>query len=419
LCATIALHRHRYGRYAHVRPRKGLEGAAAWSPSLRRGTWHLRHAHAFSRLDAPPAETWWERPGWGNHVSRSNTAPAGKWDRDYEEFNPSMLDEGGEFKFNGPYCRAGEMGRAQPRSWELITISWKPKWHDGICFFDTALTDWRSDEELRRGFLTPEPQRGHPLHVLLFEHLRPQSRFDNIQPDRRHTFSILALGGQPIYEEYLLGNTGSWLSATGRTGCVMDWYWPGDGSDAVTFDFLQGQPFPASPWGSTSPTTRPVPMRRSDYTIGEATTSTDRWSACTRRGRCSPRDPTVPENGRASSGACLDHPWELIAPAGRWWQDPDPRPDPDDLPAHGRHHHGQRREVQHRSHRTDGRERSSPPRSISCGGWDWYRSRRLLFADCRAPGLPGVPGPAGLKVSPRGFKCIASRRGDDDPESTW
>lgn len=387
---------------------KLLRGLAAWIPELTRGTCVFATRMLFPAR-RPPAGAWWERPGWGV-MYQVEYRPGWEWDRDYGEFNPSMLDERGRFEFNGPYCRPAawvELSRELGVDYHIM----EAKWHDGICFFDTALTDWKSDEDYAADFSRLSREAGIPF-MFYYSHVFDHNpRFDDIQPDRRHTFSIIALGGQPAYEEYLIGQYRELVEGYEPDGMWMDWYWPGDGATTATFDFFRGS-HPGIALGFNFSNYLAGSYARSDYTIGEAHHLDGPLVSFKRTGKM--LLPVIHSAWKWSGifRRMLGRPWELIAPAGRWWQDPGPRPDPCELlrmaavtmASGGRFSLGA-------TARMDGSIVPTQVEQLRMLG-DWYRDRRALFSGALPLAYRGSR-PPGLQVSPRGFKCIASRLGDD------
>jgi alpha-L-fucosidase len=89
------------------------------------------------------------RPGW-------------RWMRDFKKFNASMRDEEGRFGFNGPYCRIKdwiELSREIGADYHILEI----KWHDGICWFKTSLTEWRTPVDYAGRFAEGSRRAGIPF----------------------------------------------------------------------------------------------------------------------------------------------------------------------------------------------------------------------------------------------------------------
>jgi hypothetical protein len=76
------------------------EMARALLLAARRKVFPVRH------LPEPEAP-WWKEQGLGI-MYQIEHRPGIEWDRDYEEFNRSMMDDQGNLRFNGPFCRIAE-----------------------------------------------------------------------------------------------------------------------------------------------------------------------------------------------------------------------------------------------------------------------------------------------------------------------
>jgi len=73
------------------------------------------------------------------------------WERDYRQFNRSMMDDEGNLAFNGPLCQVEDWVELSARAgadYHMMEI----KWHDGICYFDTELTDWKTPDDYAERF---------------------------------------------------------------------------------------------------------------------------------------------------------------------------------------------------------------------------------------------------------------------------
>ncbi len=337
------------------------------------------------------------RPGW-------------EWDRDYERFNASMSDEGDRFRFNGPYCKVEDwvaLSRGAGMDYHIM----EAKWHDGICFFETALTDWKADADYAAAFSRLSREAGIPFmfyYSSIFDH---NPRFDPVQPDRRHTFSLLALGGQPAYEEYILGQYRELAENYRPDGMWIDWYWPGDAATRTTIRYFRGH-HPGIALGFNFSNYFAGSYRRLNFTIGEAHSVDGPLVTLRRTGRM--YLPVIHSTWKWASifRRMLGHPWEIISPAGRWWQDPQPREDPDELvrmaaitmASGGRFSVGV-------TARMDGGVYEPHAAQLRRLG-DWYRPRSALFAEAVPQRYRGYR-PPGVKASPAGIKVIATRLGGD------
>ena len=112
------------------------------------------------------------------------TRPGWAWDRDYEKFNKSISDEQGKIDFPGPFPEIAEWVQLS----EEIGLDYhvfEIKWHDGICYFDTGTTEWKTKQDYARQFADLSRAAGIPFmyyYSAVFDH-NPQ--FDPIQPKPR------------------------------------------------------------------------------------------------------------------------------------------------------------------------------------------------------------------------------------------
>jgi alpha-L-fucosidase len=268
---------------------------------------------------------WWQRPGLGI-MYQIETRPGWKWDRDYIQFNKSMMNENRAIKFNGPFCNIKEwidLSRETGVDYHQFEI----KWHDGICYYDTNTTDWKADKDYAREFADLSRSANIPFmyyYSSVFDH-NPQ--FDSIQPVPGSTPSLI--GNAPEYHEYLKKQYAEIIEQCRPDGMWFDWWWA-DGSTKMTAkEFREKYPdvivafnlsnlYPSSfnkihmtsseahsydgPW---------VELRKEDSLQVPVLTSAVKWSNALR--------------------STFKHQWELISPAGKWWQDQSLREDPLEL----------------------------------------------------------------------------------------
>ncbi|MFW9880283.1 MAG: hypothetical protein ACFFG0_44990, partial [Candidatus Thorarchaeota archaeon] len=88
---------------------------------------------------------WWEKPGLGI-MYQIEARPGWIWNRNYDKFNASMKDKYGKFKFNGPFCKIRKWVEYSKRVGVDYHV-FEAKWHDGICYWDTKFTDWKTPED--------------------------------------------------------------------------------------------------------------------------------------------------------------------------------------------------------------------------------------------------------------------------------
>jgi alpha-L-fucosidase len=239
-----------------------------------------------------------------------------------------MINEDGSIRFNGPFPRVLEWV-ALSREIGLDYHSMEIKWHDGICYFNTKLTKWKTGPDYARLFAEESRKAGIPFiyyYSSVFDH---SPKFDDIQPHPHQTESYIALGQQPLYEEYLLGQYREIMEQCDPDGIWLDWYWP-DRSTEISIDFFRKN-YPDKALAFNFASYFPSSYKRLDFSAGEAHDLTGpyikflksanvylpvwcsawKWSTFYRRFQ--------------------EHSSEIISPAGRWWSDPSLRDDPNTL----------------------------------------------------------------------------------------
>jgi len=272
------------------------------------------------RPKGPDQRKWWQKSGVCVQYQIEKRPNVG-WDRDYIEFNKSMTDEKGNLVFNGPYCKI-EDWVALSKKIGVDYHSLEIKWHDGICWFKTELTRWKTDVDYAGKFA--ELSKNEKITFIyyyssIFDH-NPQ--FDSIQPLPHITPSFLGLlpdADYKTYADYLRGQYDEIVRQYKPDGMWMDWWW----SDKTTRDtvahFSSKHPdvvlaFNLSSMFFTS-------HKHQHFSSGEAhaldgpfigkreeaggiisvLVSTWKWANLYRM--------------------MFKHPWELITPTAVWWQD--------------------------------------------------------------------------------------------------
>jgi len=359
--------------------------------------------HAFS-----PSDPWWKKPGLGI-MYQIEYRPGMDWDRDYEQFNPSMMDEHGKIKFNGPFCKIAdwvELSRQVGVDYHIF----ESKWHDGICYFNTKLTDWKTETDYCGQFAEGSRQVGIPFmyyYSTVFDH-NPQ--FDAIQPNPHSTFSDLSMDPQPEYEEYLQGQFREIMEQYRPDGMWFDWYWP-DRATKLTIDFFRAH------YRDTVVTFNlsnyfPSAYKKLDYTTGEAHDLTGNYIKLVKTGAMRLPIFTGAWKWATLGRRVMDHSVELISPAGKWWQDPSLRDDPNDLVrmtaiilgSGGKFCIGA-------SAQLNGDIYPDQIKQLKILG-EWYKPRKKLFTDSVPLRYRGEQVP-GIKIHPPSVKSIASINGRD------
>lgn len=145
---------------------------------------------------------WWEKPGFGIQY-QIEARPGWRWNRNYDKFNALMMDEHGHLKFNGPLCKMKEWVEFSKQVGVDYHI-FEVKWHDGICYFDTKYTDWKTPEDYVQIYADESRKAKIPFlfyYSSIFDH-NPQ--FDAIQPLRTCTPSFFTLRTTPILRKTLI-----------------------------------------------------------------------------------------------------------------------------------------------------------------------------------------------------------------------
>jgi len=372
------------------------EFSAAFANIFKRLLFPARH-------DFGPGDPWWKKPGLGV-MYQIEYRPGMDWDRDFEQFNASMKDEQGKFRFNGPFCKIPdwlELSRQVGVDYHIF----ESKWHDGICYFNTELTVWKTEVDYCGQFAEGSRQAGIPFmyyYSTVFDH---NPKFDAIQPNIHSTFSDLSMEHQPVYEEYLKGQFREIMEQYRPDGMWFDWYWP-DHATKLTIDFFRANnkntviTFNLSHYFPSS-------YKKLDYTTGEAHDLTGNYIKLVKTGALRMPIFTGAWKWATLGRRVMDHSVELISPAGKWWQDPSLRDDPNDLlrmtaiilASGGKFCIGA-------SAQLNGDIYPDQVKQLKILG-EWYRPRKKLFIDSaplryRSEQVPGV------KVTPASVKTIAA-----------
>lgn len=349
---------------------------------------------------------WWLRPGIGVQY-QIEYRPGMDWERDYRRFNSRMMDDEGNLAFDGPQCRVEDWVELSARTgadYHMMEI----KWHDGICYFDTELTDWKTPDDYAARFAEASRKAGIPFmfyYSSIFDH---NPMLDPIQPKPGHTISFI--GYRPQYLDYIRGQYREIMDKYAPDGMWIDWYWPDEATD-TTIDLFRSE-YPETVLAFNVSNYFPSAHRVLDYTSSEAHDLDGPYIKPMRlEGRL------VPVFSSCWKWATLgrrlfEPPWELIAPAGRWWQDPALRDDPHDLlrmaaivmANGGLFFMGVTSEL-------DGSIYADQVTQLGILG-DWYMPRKRLFAES-VPARYRRREPPGVSVKPAGFKVTACAHGPD------
>lgn len=276
------------------------------------------------RIDNPK---WWQRPGLGVQY-QIEYRPGLEWQRDWIEFNRSMSNPDGSIKFNGPFPKINEWINLSKKI-GLDYHSMEIKWHDGICYFDTRLTSWKTKTDYARQFAEQSRRAGIPFMFYYSSLIDHNPQFDSIQPRPRATESIIALERQPVYEDYLRGHYREIMEQYRPDGIWLDWYWP-DYSTKMSIEFFRKN-YPDTVLAFNFANYLPSSYKRLDFAAGEAHDLDGPYIKLLRS-----EDATLPVWCSAWKWATLyrrlqRHSSEIISPSGRWWSNPAVRDDPYEL----------------------------------------------------------------------------------------
>lgn len=325
------------------------------------------------------------------------------WERDFTVFNRSMMDDNGRLKFNGPFCKIEDwvnLSRKTGVDYHIMEI----KWHDGICYFNTKLTEWKTRTDYAGEFAKLSRIGEIPFmfyYSSIYDH-NPQ--FDSIQPNPHSTRSWIGMKRRPVYEDYLRGQYREIVEQYRPDGMWIDWWWP-DRSTKVTLNFF-AKNYPDVALTFNGSNYFPRSYNRLYYTSGEAH---DLHGPLLKFLKT--ETATLPVFGSAWKWATLirhffDHPWELVTPAGKWWQDPSLRSNVYEIvrmaaiimASSGKLCIGA-------SAQLDGFIYPDQVKQLSILG-DWYRPRKNLFTDATPLEYSGRE-PSGVKADNPNFKIIA------------
>jgi hypothetical protein len=379
---------------------------------------------------------WWEKPGLGI-MYQIEARPGWLWNRNYEKFNASMSDEDGNLKFNGPFCKMRDWVDFSSRVGIDYHI-FESKWHDGICYFDTKYTDWKTSEDYCKIFSEESKKQNIPFmfyYSNIFDH-NPQ--FDDIQPLRTCTPSFICMHNIPKlfiwgtsflfafilwfveiykrltrtipikgkkvkwfdkvrfnhfvkdpvkYEKYFLKQLIELLKNYKPDGLWMDWWMPAiiESSSDIIMTFMK-QNYPETVL--TFNASIGVNLKWGHYVSFEAHDVYSAWKSG--------------NNYRRKK-----IPWELVGPAASGWDNPAARPDPYEagkiatiiMASGGKFAFGMPAKM-------DGRLYKEPARHLEMFG-KWYKPRKELFIEAVPMDYKGKKVP-GIKIKDKNIKVICS-----------
>ncbi|MFX1325117.1 MAG: alpha-L-fucosidase [Promethearchaeota archaeon] len=374
---------------------------------------------------------WWEKPGLGI-MYQIESRPGWIWNRNYDKFNASMKDENGKFKFNGPFCNMKKWVEFSKEIGVDYHI-FEAKWHDGICYFDTVYTTWKTPKDYCKTFSEESKNRKIPFlfyYSSIFDH---NPLFNDIQPLRGVTPSFIAMHHEnkkkiakysmnfakviestvrqsrnkrgeydlqyfddvafhdftynpEKYEKYLLNQVKELIENYQPDGMWFDWYWgKEEASTFLVMDYMEEN-------YSDVILTYNVSIRRNPrfihYLSGEAHDVNTAWKS-------------------GNTNRKLNRPWELCGPVAYAWDVPIAREDPHEIfriaaiimANGGKFCFGLPSQM-------DGELYLEPAKNLELLG-EWYRQRKPLFIksipmDYKGDKVPGV------EINHPKFGCIGS-----------
>ena len=377
---------------------------------------------------------WWQKPGLGI-MYQIEARPGWFWNRNYDKFNASMMDENGNgnLNFNGPFCKMKKWVEFSKRVGVDYHI-FEVKWHDGICYWNTKYTNWKTPEDYVKVFSEESKKEGIPYlyyYSSIFDH---NPDFDDIQPLRGVTPSFIArhdenkeaiakyskgfaelirdmfknqvdernipytskffddvnfhdfMYNPKKYEDYVLNQIKELIENYHPDGMWMDWYWGKDEATTnLVMDFMEKY-FPNTILTyNVSIDRRP---RYIHYLSGEAHDVNTAWKSGKKYRR-------------------KTKPWELCGPAAYGWDVPQARPDPYEIfriatiimASGGKYCFGLPSQM-------DGELYPEPAKNVEMFG-NWFKLRRNLFTEAIPMKYKGDKVP-GIEISEDQFGTIGS-----------
>lgn len=354
----------------------------------------------------PDQRKWWEKAGIGV-MYQIEKRPDVAWDRDYLEFNKSMMDEKGNLKFNGPFCKI-EDWVALSKKIGLDYHIFEIKWHDGICWFKTELTRWKTEVDYAGKFADLSRKEKIPFmyyYSAIFDH-NPQ--FDSIQPNARITPSFLGLLPDSDYEKYagyLRRQYDEIVQQYKPDGIWIDWWW-GDKTTKDTVTHFKGK-YPGVVLAFNFSSMIFSSHKHQHYTSGEAH-SLDGPLSTAREEPGGKVTIFVSAWKWANMNRMLfKHPWELITPVSLFWQDMELRADIYDfvrqaavvMACGGKFLPGT-------SAQMDGSLYPDHIKQLTILG-EWYVPRKQLFLDAHPIRYNGYSA-KGVSIDKKDFNTVAS-----------
>ena len=380
---------------------------------------------------------WWEKPGFAIQY-QIEARPGWIWNRNYDKFNASMKDENGNLKFNGPFCKMKKWVEFSKKV-GVDYHHFESKWHDGICYWNTKYTKWKTPEDYCKVYAEESRKAGIPFlfyYSSLFDH---NPDFDDIQPLRGVTPSFMAMHRKnkkeivdfsmkiaklneisskqeakkrnfsynieffdevhfhdfnynpEKYEDYIINQIKELIDNYKPSGIWCDWYC-GDAENSafLIMDFMEKN--------------YPDVILAYNYSIGNVLKWAHFLSGETHNLETAWKHSNIYRKS--------EKPWELICPAGHAWDIPIARPDPYEIvrfaamtmASGGKMCFGLPSQM-------NGELFPEPAHNLELLG-AWYKPRHALFTESIPMIYEGKKVP-GVEVSEKDFGTIGSINEDD------
>lgn len=364
---------------------------------------------------------WWQRPGLGIAYT-VEYRPGWAWNRNFKKYNRTFTDDKGNFIFPGPFCKVDQFVQISKDAGADYHMLYA-KWHDGICFFNTKLTHWKSDEDYMAEFSRLSKGEGIPFTIYyssIFDH---NPLFDSIQP---FPYSTLSYIQHPKYLDYMKKQYHELVRQYQPDGIWLDWYTDNIFENATvrtTVDFFRNN-YPdviltfnmsskyKSAYNILSHTTEEIHSLGDPEPDVSGIINSEFFSAFAAPVFYTAFGGTKGWETANKSRRTFNHHWSIVSPVGVFWQDPRLRADTYHLPrivatvmACGGHITIQA------NLDIDGYVMEDHVRQIELIG-EWYKPRKHLFNNAAAIKYAGESAP-GISGLPEGYSTIASQVGGD------
>jgi alpha-L-fucosidase len=376
---------------------------------------------------------WWEKPGFSIQY-QIEARPGWIWNRNYDKFNATMKDKNGKLKFNGPFCKMKKWVEFSKKV-GVDYHAFESKWHDGICYWDTKCTKWKTPEDYCKIYAEESRKAQIPFLFYYSSIIDHNPDFDDIQPVRGITPSFIAMHSKEkkkiidlsmkmaklteyangeeakkrnipynveffddvhehdftnkpeIYENYMLNQIKELIDNYKPSGIWCDWYFgKKECSAPLIMDFMEKN-YPEIVLAFNNSLVG-INLKWSHYLAGEAHNIEVAWKL---------------SNFYRKSVK----PWELIGPATYAWDVPLARPDPYEIVRlaaitmanGGKICFGLPSQM-------DGELFPEPAQNLEIFG-NWYKSRHFLFTESIPMIYEGEEVP-GIQLNEKDFGTIGN-----------